>query len=155
LLTQITVVQDQLWLYAYQKPPFVPEHTIPANRTNNLLTGSVNGTCSNSSDSGTIEPVGVETADQTTPRPYRRSKRPRRPFAQPRWWRTRPDPFAEVWPDIAQQLAQQPHLAAKDLFQRLQAAHPGRFPDSQLRTFQRRIKIWRTDYATGHLDLAD
>jgi hypothetical protein len=31
----------------------------------------------------------------------------------------------------------------KELFARLQAAHPGVFPDGQLRTFQRRVKEWR------------
>ena len=28
-------------------------------------------------------------------------------------------------------------------FERLQEAHPGRFPDGQLRTLQRRVETWR------------
>jgi len=36
-----------------------------------------------------------------------------------------------------------PDATAKSLFERLEAAHPGRFTDGQLRTLQRRIKDWR------------
>ncbi len=37
----------------------------------------------------------------------------------------------------------EPDRTAKELFQRLQVEHPGRFPDGQLRTLQRRVKEWR------------
>jgi hypothetical protein len=33
------------------------------------------------------------------------------------------------------------------LFERLQAEHPGGYPDGQLRTFQRRLKGWRREAA--------
>src|SRR5262249_34132804 len=36
-----------------------------------------------------------------------------------------------------------PRLQAKTLFQQLQQQQPGRFPDGQLRTLQRRLKHWR------------
>ena len=36
-----------------------------------------------------------------------------------------------------------PTASGKELFARLQAEHPGVFPDGQLRTFQRRVKEWR------------
>jgi hypothetical protein len=36
---------------------------------------------------------------------------------------------------------------SRELFERLQAAHPETFPDGQLRTLQRRIKDWRRDRA--------
>ena len=39
-------------------------------------------------------------------------------------WRTRPDPFADVWEQIRQQLTLEPGLQAKALFQHLQEAHP-------------------------------
>ena len=58
-------------------------------------------------------------------------------------WRTRPDPFAEVWEEVAVQLAAHPGLQAKTLFVDLQRRYPGRFADGQLRTLQRRIKVWR------------
>ena len=58
-------------------------------------------------------------------------------------WRTRPDPFAEVWPWVARQLSVNPGLEAKTLLEALQRAHPGRFAEGQLRTLQRQIKRWR------------
>jgi transposase InsO family protein len=61
----------------------------------------------------------------------------------PRTWRTREDPFEEVWPGIAAKLKEQPGLEAKTLFQELQAEQPGLFQEGQVRTLQRRLKRWR------------
>ena len=58
-------------------------------------------------------------------------------------WRTRRDPFAEVWPWVVEQLSVNPGLEAKTLLEALQRAHAGRFADGQLRTLQRQIKRWR------------
>jgi len=58
-------------------------------------------------------------------------------------WRTREDPFAEVWEEVKEKLKINPGLEAKTLFEDLQRRYPGRFADGQLRTLQRRIKIWR------------
>lgn len=58
-------------------------------------------------------------------------------------WRTRLDPFAAVWAEVHEQLEQEPRLQAKTLFEWLQQKYPGRFSDSQLRTFQRGVKAWR------------
>jgi len=63
--------------------------------------------------------------------------------AKPRHWRTKKDPFEAVWYDVLCWLQQDPDATAKGLFERLQNEHPGRFPDGQLRTLQRRIKEWR------------
>ena len=60
-----------------------------------------------------------------------------------RYWRTRKDPFAEVWPQVLVWLEAEPDCTAKELFCRLQAAHPGTYIDGQLRTLQRRVKEWR------------
>ena len=60
-----------------------------------------------------------------------------------RTWRTRKDPFADVWSDLEPQLETNPGLEAKTLFEALQRQYPGKFPDTQLRTLQRRIKQWR------------
>ena len=65
------------------------------------------------------------------------------------WWRTRKDPFAEVWPNILLWLQDTPDSTAKELFQRLQKEQPGRFPDVQLRTLQRRVRTWRHVMARG------
>ncbi|KKN06834.1 hypothetical protein LCGC14_1073240 [marine sediment metagenome] len=58
-------------------------------------------------------------------------------------WRTRPDPFSEVWEEVSCLLSFNTGLEAKTLFQELQRQFPGRFQDGQLRTLQRRVKTWR------------
>ena len=60
-----------------------------------------------------------------------------------RHWRTRDDPFAVVWDEIAEQLGANPDLQALTLLEWLQDGHPGQYPDKLLRTLQRRIKDWR------------
>ncbi len=60
-----------------------------------------------------------------------------------RYWRTRVDPFAEVWPKVLVWLESEPDQTAKELFARLRMQHPDAFGDGQLRTLQRRVKEWR------------
>lgn len=62
---------------------------------------------------------------------------------RPRTYRTRPDAFQEDWPQIEQMLADAPELEGKALFEWLQEERPGKYQDSQLRTFQRRVARWR------------
>ena len=50
-------------------------------------------------------------------------------------WRTRADPFEELWPEVEALLAHDPGLQAKTVFEELQRRHPG-----QLRTLQRRFR---------------
>jgi hypothetical protein len=63
-----------------------------------------------------------------------------------RHWRTRKDEFADVWPEVEAQLAENPGLEAKTVFAALQRQYGERFSEGQLRTLQRRVKRWR---ATG------
>ncbi len=63
--------------------------------------------------------------------------------AQPRHWRTRKDAFEIVWPEILAWLQETPEATAKQLFRKLQEKYPGKFKSGQLRTLQRRIRIWR------------
>lgn len=65
----------------------------------------------------------------------------------PRHWRTRADPFADVWPEVGKWLVADPDQTGKQVFERLQAKYPGIFPDGQLRTLQRRLKKWRQSMA--------
>lgn len=58
-------------------------------------------------------------------------------------WRTRTDPFAEVWQEVEGQLEGAPGLEAKTVFEELQRRDPGKYEEGQLRTLQRRIKGWR------------
>ena len=58
-------------------------------------------------------------------------------------WRTRPDPFAEVWPEVEALLEQDAGLQARTVFEELSRRYPGRFRPGQLRTLQRRFRRWR------------
>jgi hypothetical protein len=58
-------------------------------------------------------------------------------------WRTRPDPFVEVWGEVFELLRGNAGLEAKTVFEYLQRQYPDRFQDGQLRTLQRRVKGWR------------
>lgn len=75
--------------------------------------------------------------------PYRK----RRSDAKPHTWRTRPDPYEEVWPLLLRWLNEEPHATAKSLFRRLNTEMPNRFKPGQYRTLQRRVKDWRTAIA--------
>jgi len=81
--------------------------------------------------------------DAKTARKYRRLERLPSELPAPPRWRTRPDPFAEVWPEVCDLLANHAGLEAKTVFEYLQRRYPGRFADGQLRTLQRKTKGWR------------
>src|SRR4051794_6991274 len=81
--------------------------------------------------------------DEKTARKYRDSDVLPSQRRAPHAWRTREDPFQDVWTELEAQLRLNPGLQAKTLFLDLQRRFPGRFPDVQLRTLQRRIKRWR------------
>lgn len=61
----------------------------------------------------------------------------------PHAWRTREDPFEDVWERVKPMLEVEPGLEAKTVFEFLQRQEPGLFADGQLRTLQRRVKYWR------------
>lgn len=60
-----------------------------------------------------------------------------------RTWRTREDPFDDIWDQARSMLEVNPGLEAKTLFEWFQRQYPGVYQDGQLRTFQRRVKYWR------------
>jgi len=90
------------------------------------------------------------------------SRRPRR------HWRSRADPFADVWDaEVVPLLKGAPKLMAVTLLRKLQDDHPERFGDGVLRTLQRHIRHWRAvegpakevffpqDHAPGRRGLSD
>lgn len=95
------------------------------------------------------ETLGVAAAksgmDEKTARKYRElGKLPSEIKAErTRGWRTREDPFEDVWYEIKTFLESNSGFEAKTLFEYMQRQHPGRFPDGQVRTLQRKIKNWR------------
>jgi hypothetical protein len=76
----------------------------------------------------------------------RRIERGRTPASQRpiRKYRTRTDPFQEVWrSDVVPILECAPLIRATTVLEELQRQHPGRFPDRLLRTLQRHVAHWR------------
>jgi hypothetical protein len=71
---------------------------------------------------------------------------------KPRSWKTRPDPFAEVWAtEVAPVLALDAKgvVQATTLIKVLIENHPENFELSQVRTLQRRIMEWRAKHGPG------
>ena len=81
--------------------------------------------------------------DRKTARRYAKAGALPSELTKPRHWRTREDPFAEHWDDVSALLREAPGLEAKTLFEVLLEKHPGRYEAGQLRTLQRRVKVWR------------
>lgn len=61
--------------------------------------------------------------------------------------RRRPDPIAGVTDSLRAWFDDDPSQTGHELLCKLQAAHPGVYPDALLRTVQRRLKDWRGDMA--------
>ena len=80
---------------------------------------------------------------EPTARKYRQVKKLPSEMKQPRSWRTREDPFAAVWSEIEQMLEMDAGLEAKTIFEEMQRRYPDRFKTGQLRTLQRRFRMWR------------
>ena len=139
LRRQLEALLDALWRHAAF---FTPVH--PAGAHLALTPGPTMAFERAATETpATAPPRGVSG----TGRRYRQTKK----YQGPRWWRTRVDPFAEVWAVMQERLAADPTRTAKDLFHALQAEHPGRFPAMQLRTLQRRVQQWRaTTLLTFH-----
>jgi hypothetical protein len=81
--------------------------------------------------------------DEKTARKYRNLGRLPSQCQPVHSWQNRPDPFAEHWQEIQEQLQVNPGLEAKTIFAELQRKYPGRYQDGQLRTLQRKVKRWR------------
>ena len=66
------------------------------------------------------------------------------PHKKARHWRTRKDPLADVWEsELLPVLSSEPSIQPMTLLELIQANHGlDRYPDSILRTLQRRVKDW-------------
>jgi hypothetical protein len=138
LLKQIQVLQDALWQHAVVPAAPLPSETQSSDSEDDTRLSSAEGGCSENLP-GTASEPGLIDAGVNRTRRYRRKSKAK----TPRWWRTRQDPFEEVWSEIATWLEQRPESTAKSLLVELQERYPGKHPDSQLRTLQRRVQAWR------------
>lgn len=80
---------------------------------------------------------------EPTARKYRRMGKLPSESKEPHTWRTRPDPFEGVWPEVEGLLERDGAFQAKTVFEELGRRYPGRFQPGQLRTLQRRFRDWR------------
>lgn len=87
--------------------------------------------------------------DRKTARKYVKLGRLPSELKEPRWWRTRANPFKEDWPWVEGLLRTSPGLEAKTLFEALQERRPGKYTEGQLRTLQRHVRDWRASYGPG------
>ena len=84
--------------------------------------------------------------DEKTARNYRDHEKLPSQRKIVRDYRTRVNPFGEVWPEVQERLEAEPRLQAKTLLDWLQERYPGQFPDSTRRTFERRVRLWRSTH---------
>ncbi|MGH7151973.1 MAG: IS21 family transposase [Planctomycetota bacterium] len=93
--------------------------------------------------------MALETAaakagmSENTARRYREAGRLPSEMRPERSWRTRRDPFAEVWPEVRGMLERAPGLQATTIFAELRRRDPVLFAEGQLRTLHRRVRSWR------------
>ena len=164
LLQRIEQLQDQLWQYAHLERANTITLTSPATDATIVQTAAAKASScvvaaqtmeedaqaqaviSGDGASLSADEVQVDLPLPQRVRRYRRTKKPSKQVK--RWWRTHKDAFEQVWPEAAQQLRLRPYREAKALFQALQRKYPGTFEDGQLRTFQRRVKVWRLQQVT-------
>jgi len=64
-------------------------------------------------------------------------------------WRTRKDPFAEDWEEVKGMLGVNSGLEAKTVFDFLNRERDRNYQEGQLRTLQRKFKIWRATEGPG------
>ncbi len=87
--------------------------------------------------------AALSDMDQKTARKYRHLGKPPSQVRQSRGYRTRADVFADVWAELIPFLESEPAVEATTLLEYLSEQYPNHFSDSQLRTLQRRVKVWR------------
>jgi transposase len=81
--------------------------------------------------------------DEKTARKYRDSGMLPSQVKPARTWRTRKDAFEDLWPGVQEILERDEAIEAKTVFDYLCRQNPGRFQEGEVRSLQRRIKVWR------------
>lgn len=146
LLQQLEVLQDALWRHAAVGTVATGPTGEVAGRPDAVRFTAVACTHESGDDKTRGAKDGKVGPDQSR-RKYHRTVK----ASQPRWWRTRLDPFADVWKEVEGWLQAAPDRTAKAIFEDLQQRHPGQFSEGQVRTLQRRVRDWR-ERALVHFD---
>lgn len=141
LLQQIVTLQNALWKHAVLRNADNLAENVPNERMTELqFKVSACGLFEEDS-ANNVDKVLLPSPTESRKRKYRKEKQLR----SPRHWRTRKDPFADVWDEVCQWLKVNPERTAKSLFLDLEQRFPGKFPKNQFRTFQRRVQAWRAN----------
>ena len=133
LLRQLEKLQDAFWRHAKELASPTPTDDI-------VCAALVSPNCDPDADRAMIE---AELPDPGFEQRIKRQYRKTRKQCVPHTWRTRPDPFDGVWEEMRSWLESDPGRTSKSLLLELQQRHPGRYPNGQLRTLQRRVREWR------------
>lgn len=126
LMTQLETLQDELWKYSWNK--------------NGCAKLDFNVTNDNINDQNKTQ---TEKSNNVG-RYYHTSKKVDLRKA-PRAWRTRKDPFENVWDEIRLRLELAPETTAREIIQWIMEKYPNQFSTGQTRTLQRRIAQWRQE----------
>lgn len=98
----------------------------------------------------TLEAAGsVADMSERTARTWQHGPLPSETKQQERAWRTRPDPFVDVWVTEVEPLLaadKEGKLEAKTILAELGRKMPGSFDPGQVRTLQRRVREWRAQH---------
>ena len=81
--------------------------------------------------------------NEKTARKYRDLEKLPSECKKERLWKTRKDPFDEVWDEIEFFLENNKKIESKTIFEFLQRKYIGKFQEGQIRTLQRKIKKWK------------
>ncbi len=135
ILQELERLQDQFWDFAHGKERPAARSLVACELTRQDPAPSKSMVIAPPTNAQTSSTVQKEV------RTYRRTEKP----GVPRTWRTRTDPFADVWGQIQVQLEIDPSRTGKELFMDLQQRYPGKFPGGQLRTLQRRVQQRRRE----------
>jgi hypothetical protein len=132
LLRQIETLQDALWRHAVFGRASSPASGTPPGPSTAVPF-----------DARACGLAGAPAAETVVAMPRGPKQRKTRKPLGPRTWRTRVDPFADVWDEVAVWLTARPERTARSVFEELRARAPDRYPPGQLRTLQRRVRDWR------------
>jgi len=123
LLEQLQALQEQLWGYSWSKVGHREEQDIVS--SDDIENPTI--------DSTLKEPALI--------RHYR--KQAKKVVLHD--WRTRKDPFENVWDEIRLRLELIPEMSAKETIDWLMIKYPGQYNMGQIRTLQRRFAEWRQE----------
>ena len=138
LLEKLKILQSKLFQYAWSCNDTPQETKESVAMMNNLM-----ALPESKNRSFNIKKDSLDLAPKKTKLHHYRHTKKNDSNKRPRDWKTRKDPFEQVWDEIKLKLELSPEKAAKSLLDALIIKYPSDFKPSHLRTLQRRVSHWR------------